>query len=62
MADKPTPIELQKYLKGVQYPASKSSLIDAATSNGATDDLLGALESVSQDDFDGPTDVSSAIS
>jgi hypothetical protein len=62
MADKPTPIELQKYLAGVEYPASKSSLLETAKSNGAPDDLLSALESASQDEFDGPTAVSSAIS
>jgi hypothetical protein len=62
MAEKPTPIELQKYLSGVDYPASKSELLEAAKSNGAPEDLLGALESASQDEFDGPTAVSSAIS
>jgi hypothetical protein len=62
MAEKPTPIEMQKYLAGVEYPASKSDLLEAARSNGAPEDLPGALESVAQDEFDGPTAVSSAIS
>jgi hypothetical protein len=62
VAENPTPIELQKYLKGVGYPASKSDLLDAAKSNGAPDDVLSALQSASEDNFDAPTDVSSALS
>jgi hypothetical protein len=62
VAENPTPIELQKYLKGVDYPASKTELLERAKSNGAPDDVLSALQSASQDSFDAPTDVSSAIS
>jgi hypothetical protein len=62
VTEKPTPIELQKYLSGVEYPASKSSLLETAKSNGAPEDVLGALEAAAQEEFDGPTAVSSAIS
>ena len=56
------PIELQKHLKGVDYPASKDDLVSAAESNGAPDELIEALRSASQDTFDGPTAVQSAVS
>jgi hypothetical protein len=62
MADNPTPIELQKYLSGVDYPASKDDLVRTAEEQGAPDDLLEALRSASSDSFDSPTDVSSAVS
>ena len=62
MADNPTPIELQKYLGGVDYPASKDDLVSAAKSNGAPDDLVDALSNAGADSFDSPTDVSSAVS
>lgn len=62
MADTPTPIELQKYLGGVEYPASKDDLVTAARGNGAPDDLVSALEGADADSFDSPTDVSSALS
>ena len=62
MAQKPTPIELQKYLGGVDYPAAKDDLVRTARDNGAPDDVVSALESSEQDSFDGPTAVSSALS
>jgi hypothetical protein len=61
MAEKPTPIELQKYLGGVDYPASKDDLVQTARSNGAPDDLISALEDSNEDSFDSPTAVSSAV-
>lgn len=62
MAEKPTPIELQKYLSGVDYPATKEQLISTARDQGAPDDVINALESADADEFDAPTAVSSAIS
>jgi hypothetical protein len=56
------PIELQKHLKGVDYPASKDDLVATAESNGAPEELLNALRSSGKDSFDGPTAVQSALS
>jgi hypothetical protein len=56
------PIELQKHLKGVDYPASKDDIVSTAESNGAPDDILDALRSMSKDSFDGPTAVTEALS
>jgi hypothetical protein len=61
MADNPTPIELQKYLGGVDYPATKEDLVARARENGAPDELISALESSSEESFDSPTAVSSAV-
>ncbi|SKC42328.1 DUF2795 domain-containing protein [Plantibacter cousiniae (nom. nud.)] len=62
MAENPTPIELQKYLSGVDYPASRDELVRTARDQGAPDDVIEALEQADQDEFDGPTAVSSAVS
>jgi hypothetical protein len=62
MAENPTPIELQKYLGGVDYPVSKENLVATARDNGAPEDLVSALENAGPDSFDSPTDVSSAVS
>ena len=62
MAENTTPIELQKYLGGVDYPVSKDDLVDTARNNGAPDDVVSALEGADADSFDSPTDVSSALS
>ena len=56
------PIELQKHLKGVNYPASKDDLVSAAQSNGAPKDIVDALQSANKDSFDGPSAVQQALS
>jgi uncharacterized protein DUF2795 len=38
--NKPNPIELQKYLSGVDYPAKRDDLVRAAERNGADDTTL----------------------
>lgn len=55
------PIELQKHLKGVDYPASKEDLVRAAESNGAPQEIVDALRSAPQDSFDGPSGVQKAL-
>ena len=62
MAQKPTPIELQKYLGGVDYPTSKEDLVRTARDNDAPDGVVSALESSEEDSFDSSTAVSSALS
>lgn len=56
------PIELQKHLSGADYPASKDQLVELAERNGADDDTLSALREMNGDNFDGPDDVSAAVS
>ena len=56
------PIEVQKHLKGVQYPASREDVVAAAESNGAPQEIIDALRSASQDEFDGPNAVQAALS
>ncbi|WP_449277537.1 DUF2795 domain-containing protein [Leucobacter sp. GX24907] len=58
MSEQPDPIQLQKYLGGVDYPAGKSDLVSAARKAGADDDVLDALDGLPDRDFDSPTDVS----
>jgi hypothetical protein len=49
--------EVQKALKGVDYPASKDDLAERARENGASDDLVNELRAMSKDSFDGPNAV-----
>ncbi|GLW21296.1 DUF2795 domain-containing protein [Microbispora triticiradicis] len=62
MADAPNPIQLQKHLKGVDYPAGKSDLINTARDQGADDTVLNALERIPDREYDGPNAVSKAVS
>jgi len=56
------PIDLQKALKGVDYPASKDDIVKAAEKNGASDEIVSALKNLSADSFEKPTDVTKAAS
>ena len=55
------PIEVQKHLSGVSYPASRDDLVAAAESNGAPDEIVQGLRSLDQDEFSGPDDVMAAL-
>jgi hypothetical protein len=61
MATAPNPIQLQKHLKGVDYPASKSDLVAAAREHGADQDIITALEAMPDREYDGPNAVSQAV-
>lgn len=56
------PISVQKYLKGMDYPATKDELIDHAEEQGADDAVLDLLEQLPDDEeFETPADVSKAL-
>ena len=55
------PIQLQKYLSGIDYPARKQDLIERAQQRGADDNVVQTLKSLPRDDFNSPNDVSEAI-
>lgn len=56
------PIQIQKYLKGVDYPANKKQLIDNARKLGADDNICASLEQLPDEQFQTPADVSEAFS
>jgi hypothetical protein len=58
---RPEFIEVQKYLAGIDYPATKEQLIEHAKSRGASQDILQALASLPDGEYDGPNKVSSAV-
>ncbi len=58
---KVNPIQLQKHLKGVDYPASKQELIEHAKHLGADKDALSVLEQLPDEEYETPADVSKAV-
>jgi hypothetical protein len=56
-----SPIQLQKYLGGIDYPTDKNTLIERARSNGAGEDVLQTLRGLPADRFNSPNDVSEAF-
>jgi len=55
------PIQIQKYLKGVDYPATREQLIDNAKKLGADENICASLEQLPDEDFQTPAEVSQAF-
>lgn len=55
-----SPANVQKYLKGVDYPASKDDLLLAARNNEAPQEVLDTIEDLPAEEFGGPQDVMKA--
>ena len=55
------PIEVQKHLGGVDYPASKDEVIATAESNGAPQEVIEALQQTDAVQFAGPDEVMAAL-
>lgn len=55
------PVQVQKFLEGVDYPVSKEELIEKARSEGADDLVLTTLQALDWDEFNSPNDVAEAI-
>lgn len=55
-----SPANLQKFLAGVHYPASKGDLMKAARKNHAPPEIMDIIENMPDQDFGGPQDVQRA--
>ena len=55
------PVQVQKFLRGVDYPASKQELIQTARREGADENVIFTLESIPDRTYHGPTGVTEEI-
>lgn len=55
------PVQVQKFLGGVDYPATRDDLVNYAKQKGADSNVLQTIQSLPYDNFDTPADVSEAI-
>ncbi len=55
------PVEVQKHLKGVNYPANGDELASTAESNDAPGDLVEQLRNHGDEEFSGPDQVMAAL-
>jgi hypothetical protein len=62
VADNPNPIQMQKFLSGVDYPASKDDLVRHAEQQGADSDVLNNLRKMPNREYNGPNAVSQEFS
>ncbi len=53
-----SPIEVQKALKGMDYPAKKKDLIEKARENDAPKEVMQVLENLPEKEFENAVDVS----
>jgi hypothetical protein len=55
------PIQVQKFLGGIDYPTDKETLINHARESGADDNVLDSLQRMPGTKFNSPNDVSEAL-
>lgn len=55
------PVQMQKFLGGLDYPCSKNELIAYAEEHGADEKALQTLHKLPRKTFNKPTDVSRAV-
>ena len=56
-----TPVEVQAFLKGGDYPASKAALLEHAERAGASEAVRAALARLPERQYEAPTEVSEAL-
>lgn len=55
------PVQVEKFLRGVNYPATRSDLVSYAKQHEADNNVLQTIQNLPYDHFDSPADVSEAI-
>lgn len=55
------PIQVQRFLGGLDYPVEKADLLARAESEGADDEVVATLERLPEQSSNSPNDVSEAI-
>ena len=58
---KMSPIEMERYLRGASYPASKEQLMQLARQNGAPEPVTKMIQQLPTAQFNRATDVTQAL-
>jgi len=56
-----SPIDIQKALSGIEYPAKRDDVVKHAESQGGGGDVLEALKGIDDQEYDTPAAVSKAV-
>ena len=56
-----SPIDIQKALGGMDYPASKDDIVKHASDNGGDEAVIDALKGIDDREYEGPSGVSKAV-
>ncbi|AIO26561.1 DUF2795 domain-containing protein [Burkholderia cepacia] len=57
----PGPVDVQKALKGMDYPASKATIVECAQRSHAAHDVLDMLTRIPDREYDTPASVSKEL-
>ncbi len=60
--DKASPAAIERYLKGIHYPAEKKDLVNQAHNNGAPQDVLDVLKRFEDKEYGSTVDVNKEVS
>ncbi len=55
------PVQVEKFLSGIDYPAKKDELVSQARDNGASNEVRQTLERLPEKTYNSPNDVSEEI-
>ncbi len=58
---KANPVVIEKYLKGIDYPAGRKDLVNQAKKNDANKDIIDTLKSLPDSTYHSPIDISKAL-
>ena len=56
-----SPIDIQKALSGMDYPATKDQIVQHAQQQGGDKEVIEALKKIPDREYEGPSGVSSAV-
>lgn len=55
------PIQVQKFLSGLDYPAKKQQILDTAKQQGADENVMSTLQRIPDREYEGPTGITEEI-
>jgi hypothetical protein len=55
------PVQVQKFLGGIDYPATKDQILETARRRGADDNVMQALQQLPKREYNGPNAVSEEL-
>ncbi len=55
------PVEVEKSLKGINFPAKKEDLVKHAQQHGANQEVIETIKELPEEEFHTPIDVTKAI-
>lgn len=59
--EKASPAAIERYLKGISFPASKDDLVSKAKENKAPSDVMHILNQFEEHQYNSPIDVSKEV-